>query len=171
MTAARIRGRPIGILGRQRQGNGKFPARAGPRCEHGHVADPRAVVEQLVAAINAHDRSLWRPLFAVDCRCVTATSRVLDIDGLEQVFLRNLVGFPDLRVEVERWIVSGDTVVTEEVMAGTHQGPFGGLSPTGREIRIRMVHITRVAGDRIIERVAYQDSAGLLRQMEEALPA
>jgi predicted ester cyclase len=135
------------------------------------MADPKAVVEQLIAAINAHDRARWRPLFAADCRCVTATSRVLDVDALEQVFLRNLVGFPDLRVEVERWVVHGDTVVTEEVMAGTHQGPFGGMAATGRQVRIRMVHITRVAGERIVERVAYQDSASLLRQMEDALPS
>lgn len=127
-------------------------------------------MEQLVAAINAHDRARWRPLFAPQCRCVTATSRALDVDGLEQVFLRNLVGFPDLRVEVERWVVQGDTVVTEEVMVGTHQGPFGGMKGSGREIRIRMVHITRVDGDLIVERIAYQDSAGLLRQMAEALP-
>jgi steroid delta-isomerase-like uncharacterized protein len=135
------------------------------------MADPRAVVEQVVDAINAHDRGRWRALFAADCRCVTATSRVLDLDGLEQVFLRNLVGFPDLQVEVERWVVQGDTVVTEEVMAGTHKGPFGGIAATGRYVRIRVVHITRVDGGRVVERISYQDSASLLRQMGDALPA
>ena len=58
-----------------------------------------------------------------------------------------------------------DTVFTEEVMEGTHDGPFAGLPPTGKRVQLPMVHITRVAAGRIIERVAFHDTAGILRQL------
>ncbi len=66
---------------------------------------------------------------------------------------------PDLGVTVERWVEAGDTVVTEEVMEATHT--------SGRPVRLPMVHITRVVDGRIVERIAYHDTAGILRQLTE----
>jgi ketosteroid isomerase-like protein len=49
--------------------------------------------------------------------------------------------------------------------AGKHLGSFAGLDPTGRRVRLPMVHITRVRDGHIVERVAYHDTAGILRQL------
>jgi predicted ester cyclase len=105
------------------------------------LSGPRDVVGALVTAINAHD----------------------------PIASRELGAFPDLTMRVARWLVDGNVVVTEEVMEATHRGHFAGLAPTGRRVRLPMVHLTTVAGDRIAERVTYHDTAGVLRQL--ALPA
>lgn len=126
------------------------------------------MVEQLNVTINAHDFDAGAKLFAANPRLVAATGRVLDLAGYGRLLAATLAAFPDASVRVSRWIVDGDTVVTEEVLQGTHQGPFAGLPPSGRRIRIPMVHVTRVRDGRIVERVTYHDTAAIVRQLEAA---
>jgi steroid delta-isomerase-like uncharacterized protein len=129
--------------------------------------EARAVVERLNETINAHDPARGRDLFASSARFVTATGRTLNVAGMAQLLVDTASAFPDFTVRVDRWIVDGDTVVTEEVLEGTQSGEFGGLSATGRTVRLRMCHVTRVVDGRIVERVAYHDSAGVLRQLAD----
>jgi steroid delta-isomerase-like uncharacterized protein len=131
------------------------------------MGTPREVLERLVATINTHDAAAGRELYAPDARAVSAAGRHLDLDGVDAILHTTVAAFPDLRVQVVRWVVEGDVVVTEEVMEGTHRGPFAGLEPTGRPISLPMLHVTRVCDGRIVERVAYHDTAGILRQLTE----
>ena len=127
--------------------------------------DPRSVVETLVATLNAHDGRASRALFAPDALVVTAAGRETGLDGMDRMHASTIGAFPDLQLRVTRWVIDGDTVVTEEVMEGTHQGEIGGFAPTGRPVALRMVHVTRVRDGRIVERVSYHDTAGLLAQL------
>jgi predicted ester cyclase len=129
------------------------------------MADVRAVVERLVDTINAHDTAAGRELYAPTVRAISAAGRQLDLDGVDHILDSAVTAFPDLRIHVMRWLVEDDTVVTEEVMEGTHLGSFAGLDPTGLPVRLPMVHITRVCEGQIVERVAYHDTAGILRQL------
>jgi steroid delta-isomerase-like uncharacterized protein len=131
----------------------------------GAVGEARDVVSRLVDTLNDHDVPAGRALYADDARLLAASGHQLDLDGLERMFKMSLEAFPDMRITVERWVEDGDVVVTEEVMEGTHKGPFAGLAPSGRQVRLPMVHVTRVAGGRIVERTAYHDTAGILRQL------
>ena len=131
------------------------------------MGTPREVVEQLIATINDHDAAAGRKLYAPDVRAVSAAGRRLDLDGVDAILHTTAAAFPDFQVEVVRWVLDGEVVVTEEVMEGTHRGPFASLAPTGRPIRLPMLHVTRVCDGRIVERVAYHDTAGILRQLTE----
>ena len=123
------------------------------------------MVERLQEAVNLHDPAKARELFDPEARFVTAAGRVLNLAGMAQLLLDTAAAFPDFRVRTERWVVDGDLVVTEEVLEGTHRGEFGGLSATGRTVRLPMCHVTRVADGRIVERVAYHDTAAVVRQL------
>jgi predicted ester cyclase len=133
------------------------------------MADARSVVEELVTTLNAHNPPAGTALYASDVRAITAGGRTLDGPGLERMAERTISGFPDLQITVLRWIVDGDTVVTEEIMEGTHLGAFAQLKPTGRRVQLPMVHITRVKEGRIVERIAYHDPSLLLRQLDPDL--
>jgi predicted ester cyclase len=126
---------------------------------------PREVVEALQDMINAHDPLGGRDLFDPEAHLVAATGRVLTLATLGRMLVDTLAAFPDLKVRVERWAIDGDVVVTQEVMEGTHQGPFAGMAPTGRPVELRLCHVARVVGGRIVERHAYHDTAGILRQL------
>lgn len=129
------------------------------------VTTPRGVVEQLNESINAHDTAAGGALFAPDARLVSAAGRVMTLAGLGRLLADSLAAFPDLHVEITRWVVDGEVVVTEEVLEGTHDGPFAGLSPTGQKVRLPLCHVTRVVDGRIVERITYHDTAGILRQL------
>lgn len=129
------------------------------------MSTPRQVIEQLTEAINRHDLEGCRRFFSTGAHIVTASGRELDLEGLGTRLQDTLAGLPDLRVTILRWVVDGETVVTEEVLEGTHIGHLAGLGPTGRTVRLPMAHIWRVRDGRIIERTAYHDTATILRQV------
>ena len=131
------------------------------------MADPRSIVEQLVLSMNNRDYDAARQLFATNCRVVTATGRVLDVDGQFDLLAHTVAAFPDVQISVQRWVVDAETVVTEELFEATHKGLFAGLAPTGRRVRIPLVHVSQIAGGRIVDRVAYHDSAAILRQLQD----
>ena len=129
------------------------------------MSEPFEVVERLLETLNDHDLAAGRALYAQNARLVTATGQVVDLNGLDAILEHSFAAFPDLRIRLDRWATQDDTIFTEEVMTGTHDGPFAGLAPTGRQVQLPMVHITRVAAGRIVERVAFHDTAGILRQL------
>lgn len=45
--------------------------------------------------------------------------------------------FPDMQIAIEEMVASGETVMAEVRITGTHEGEFKGLPPTGREVDIR----------------------------------
>jgi ketosteroid isomerase-like protein len=119
----------------------------------------REVVERLNETINAHDLAAGRALYAEDARLVPASGVAFDLDGLDNMMRASLAALPDLAMTVLRWVEAGDTVVTEEVMNATHL--------SGKPVQLPMVHITRVVDGLIVERVAYHDTAGILRQLTD----
>jgi len=123
------------------------------------------VVDELNRALNDHDVQGGRGLYADDPRLVMASGHELDLDGLDRLTKMTITAFPDMHIDVRRCLVDGDTVITEEVLEGTHQGPFAGIAPTGRRISLPIVHVTVVRDGRIVERTAYHDTAGILRQL------
>jgi steroid delta-isomerase-like uncharacterized protein len=136
------------------------------------MAAARNVLERLLEALNAHDIEAARRLYSPRARIVTATGRRLDADAYSQMHRKTLAAFPDLLLEVTRWIEDDPegTVATEEVLTGTHRGTFGGLPATNRPVRLPIAHVTRVVDGTIVERVAYHDTAGILRQLQGKPP-
>ncbi|MDQ1402035.1 MAG: SnoaL-like polyketide cyclase [Actinomycetota bacterium] len=126
------------------------------------MPEPQAVVEALNDTINAHDVEAGARLYAAGARLVAASGREMDLAGLNQMLSASFAALPDLQVRVLRWVIDGDTAVTEELMTGTS---------SGRAVSLPLVHITRVADGHIVERVAYHDTAAILRQMTAADPA
>jgi predicted ester cyclase len=120
------------------------------------VPDPRAVIEALNATINAHDVEAGGKHYADGARLVAASGRQMDLEGVNQMLSASFAAIPDLQVQVLRWVIDGDTVVTEELMTGT---------ASGRAVSLPLAHITRVVDGLIVERVAYHDTAAILRQM------
>ena len=128
--------------------------------------EPQDVIETLNATLNAHDVAAGRALYDAEARLVMATGKRVDLEGLCRMLTGTLAAFPDLHMTVLRWVIDGETVVTEEVMEATHRGAFAGIAPTQRRVRVPMVHVSRVRGGRIVERVAYHDTAAIVRQIE-----
>lgn len=62
-----------------------------------------------------------------------------------------LRAFPDLQVEVVREVSAGDLEAVQFSVAGTHQGEFLGVPPTGRRVAFFGMGMSRVADGMIQE--------------------
>jgi len=74
--------------------------------------------------------------------------------------------FPDLRIDIEDLIAEGDKVVARMTFRGTHQGPFRGIAPTGRQVRFTAIRVYRIAHGKIVGSWANHDALGLLGQLQ-----
>jgi steroid delta-isomerase-like uncharacterized protein len=95
-----------------------------------------------------------------------ATGRVYDgPEEVEQYFEESRRAFPDQRNELLAMHHSDDAVLVEAVVRGTHDGPLGGLPPTGREFELPILSIFLFDGDKLVCERVYFDSASMLRQL------
>ena len=65
----------------------------------------------------------------------------------------------------EQFLAEGDRVVAHYVLRGTHRGPFMGVAPTGKEVRITGINVFRVAGGKVAEHWTIMDTWGVMQQI------
>jgi steroid delta-isomerase-like uncharacterized protein len=64
-------------------------------------------------------------------------------DGVKQFFAMYFAAFPDLRMEAEDVLVSGDKGVARVRITGTNTGDFMGMPATGKAIDVEGIDIVR----------------------------
>lgn len=80
-------------------------------------------------------------------------------------------GFPDLTITEEDTIVEDDKVVTRVTFAGTHDGPFMGLEPTGTAVESQGIVINRIEDGRLVESWPLGDMLGVMQQLGAVDPS
>jgi steroid delta-isomerase-like uncharacterized protein len=88
-----------------------------------------------------------------------------DRDGMLAAMRYMRQAFPDGRAESVNLVAEDDKVVVQDVVRGTHQGEFMGVSATGRQVNFEFIHIFRLADGRIVERWGLVDAMGLMMQL------
>jgi steroid delta-isomerase-like uncharacterized protein len=92
-------------------------------------------------------------------------------EGVKQFFRMYRAAFPDLRMEPEDVLVSGDKVVARVRGTGTHQGEFMGMPSTGKRIDVQLIDIIRFGADGLArEHWGVFDALGMMQQLG-AIPA
>jgi steroid delta-isomerase-like uncharacterized protein len=86
-------------------------------------------------------------------------------EGTKQAIAMTLSGFPDLHITIEDMIAEGDKVVIRFTTHGTQQGAFGSIPPTGKQVAVSTIEITRMAGGKIVEDWGLDDRLGVLQQL------
>jgi len=79
-----------------------------------------------------------------------------------------LVAFPDGRMTITMQLAEGDLVATRWVAQGTHEGDLMDVEPTGREVTVTGLTISRLEDGKISEEFRSWDFYGMLRQVEGA---
>jgi steroid delta-isomerase-like uncharacterized protein len=68
-------------------------------------------------------------------------------EGVKQLFRMYTAAFPDLRMEPQDVLVSGDKVVARVRGTGTHQGEFMGMPATDKSVDVQLIDIIRFGDD------------------------
>lgn len=92
-------------------------------------------------------------------------------EGVKQLFRVYTAAFPDLRMEPEDVLVSGDKVVARVRATGTHQGEFMSMPATGKGVDIQLIDIMRLEDDGLAhEHWGVPDALSMMQQLG-AIPA
>ena len=88
-------------------------------------------------------------------------------EGVKQLFHMYRASFPDLRMDVEQILPSGDTVVARVRATGTHTGePFMGVPASGMSVDVLLIDITRFDDDGLArEHSGVFDALSLMQQL------
>jgi steroid delta-isomerase-like uncharacterized protein len=123
--------------------------------------------KQQIAALNARDIDGY--LSRIDESYVgyseTRPEPIRGVEGVRQYIQSLLIAFPDLKIETEQVIASGDTVVTRMRATGTHKGGYVGIAPTNKSIVIEACSILEVKNGKTIRSRMYADNVKLLQQL------
>ncbi|HLN77327.1 MAG TPA: ester cyclase [Nocardioidaceae bacterium] len=93
-------------------------------------------------------------------------------EGVKQFFRMYRASFPDLRMDVEEVLPSGDKVVGRIRATGTHTGEaFMGLPASGKSVDVQLIDITRFDDDGLaLEHWGVFDALSMMQQLG-AIPA
>ncbi|HEY6112996.1 MAG TPA: ester cyclase [Gaiellaceae bacterium] len=87
-------------------------------------------------------------------------------EGVKQLFHMYRAAFPDLRMEVQDVLVSGDKAVARVRATGTHQGEFLGMPATGKSVDVQLIDITRFGDDGLAhEHWGVFDAMAMMQQL------
>lgn len=87
-------------------------------------------------------------------------------EGVKQFFRMFIAAFPDLRMDTEDVLVSGDKVVARVRATGTNLGAFMGMDATGKTIDVQLVDIMRFGDDGLVkEHWGVTDSLTMMQQL------
>jgi steroid delta-isomerase-like uncharacterized protein len=125
--------------------------------------------ERHVSAFNRHDLEAHS---ANETESIEWTQPGVNIAGREAVAALQQAlwtAFPDARIDLVTRVASADTVMSEEVLSGTHTGPFvtpgGTLPPSGRAVRMPFVTVQQIRDGKIAAERIYFDQLDFLGQL------
>jgi steroid delta-isomerase-like uncharacterized protein len=90
--------------------------------------------------------------------------------GVKQFISTYRAAFPDARITVKQQFADGDLVATRWSGRGTHEGELMGVQPTGKQVTVSGMTISRLVGGKVVEEFQNWDTLGMMRQLG-AIPA
>jgi steroid delta-isomerase-like uncharacterized protein len=90
--------------------------------------------------------------------------------GVKEFISTYREAFPDARITVEQQLAEGNLVATRWSGRGTHEGELMGIEPTGTQVTVSGLTISRLEGGKIVEEFLNWDTLGMMQQLG-AIPA
>ncbi|HWQ00996.1 MAG TPA: ester cyclase [Gaiellaceae bacterium] len=134
--------------------------------------DHTDTLAKMYERISAHDVDGFCDLLADDfVEHETTAGLAPTKDGVRQFFTMYIAAFPDLRMDPQDVIASGDKVVARVRCTGTNTGDFMGMPATGKSVDVEAVDIIRFGDDGFAyEHWGVFDAMGMMQQLG-AIPA
>jgi steroid delta-isomerase-like uncharacterized protein len=134
--------------------------------------DHAETMRGLYAALNAGDMDGFGAMLADDFLEHEETPGIPPTkDGVLEFFEMYRAAFPDLRMDPEDVLASGDKVVARVRATGTNTGEFMGMPPSGKNVDVELIDIIRFGDDGLAhEHWGVFDALGMMQQLG-AIPA
>jgi steroid delta-isomerase-like uncharacterized protein len=129
--------------------------------------DHAETMRGLYAALNAGDMDGFGAMLADDFLEHEETPGIPPTkDGVLEFFEMYRAAFPDLRMDPEDVLASGDKVVARVRATGTNTGEFMGMPPSGKNVDVELIDIIRFGDDGLArEHWGVADQMRMLQQL------
>ena len=87
------------------------------------------------------------------------------IEGSKANFQQYIDAFAGAKITVDEQIAEGDIVATRWTGRGTHTGEISGIAPTGKDITVSGITISKLQDGKIVEEWTNWDTLGMLVQI------
>jgi steroid delta-isomerase-like uncharacterized protein len=94
-----------------------------------------------------------------------ALNQKLGPEGFEHFFKEFHTAFPDLQITGEQVVADENSVAVAYTITGTQKGVFLGFPPTGKQVKVRGVQISKFVNGKLTERWGSSDQLGMLQQL------
>lgn len=117
-------------------------------------------------AINTGNLETMKDLVAEGCiDHDPAPGQTPGPQGYIDFFTTMRTAFPDMKVEVKQLVADDDNVSFAYELTGTHNGQFMDIAPTGNNIKVRGMQISKFVNGKMTERWGSSDELGILKQL------
>jgi steroid delta-isomerase-like uncharacterized protein len=135
-----------------------------PGCRKINVLEKnKAVIRNALDSIWNHGNLDEADLFFADDYVYHGVSEIHGAEGIKQHVAALRASVPDFHVSLEDMIAEGDKVVCRWTGGGTQLGEFMGIPPSGKQIKLTGIIISRISDGKIIEEWETSDQLGLLQ--------
>lgn len=86
-------------------------------------------------------------------------------EGVRAFVARYLAAFPNGRITVDEQFAEGDNVATRWTGRGRHEGELMGIPPTGKDVTVWGITMSRLRGGKVVEEWTNWDTLGMLQQL------
>jgi steroid delta-isomerase-like uncharacterized protein len=129
--------------------------------------DIAATARRIYDLLNAGDIDGFGDFLAADfVEHETAPGLEPTKDGAIAFFRMYKAAFPDMRMDAQDVLVSGDKVVARARTTGTHRGEFMGMPATGKNFDVQVIDILRFGDDGLVhEHWGVFDALAMMQQL------
>ncbi len=113
-----------------------------------------------IEALNKGNLAIVDEVFASQFIDHSTLEQVPGTEGVQDYFAQLRRGFPDIHVTIDDVVAAEDKVVVRTTWCGTHQGPYEGIEPTGKQVKRTMIQIFRISDGQIQEE--WNEGSGML---------
>ena len=125
-----------------------------------------ATLGKFAEAVNTGNFDLFKEAVAPGCvDHAPAPGQAPGPDGYRMFFSQMRTAFPDLKVALEALVADDESIAIAYTLTGTHRGPLDEIPPSGRQIKIRGVQLSKFKDGKMVERWGSSDELGLLNQL------
>jgi steroid delta-isomerase-like uncharacterized protein len=86
-------------------------------------------------------------------------------EGVKEFITTYRTAYSDGRITVDDQIAEGDRVATRWTGRGTHDGELMGIAPTGKQVTVPGLTISRLSNGKVVEEWTNWDTLGMLQQL------
>lgn len=127
---------------------------------------PKQLVEQFMEAITNHDYPKIQEMLHEEYTYESCDGQ--RAEGVEAGVARYesmTTAFPDMRMDIRNIFVDGNTVVSEFIIHGIHQGEMNDIEPTWHPIAVPSCNILEIKDGKIYADRDYYDNSLMMHQL------